>query len=142
MGWAACRASASASGSEDGGIRYREQLGLLGVAFDVDLERPSGSMPTGSCRGRTMCCTPTWWSRCSASGLASREAVLLHCASVDTESGAVLLSAQTDTGKTSTLLRLLMQQPWGFMGDDMAIVLPDGRVLSLSKADDRCRCTP
>ena len=65
--------------------------------------------------------------------LVSRGVVLLHCASVDTERGALLMSAQTDTGKTSTLLRLLMHRPWGFMGDDMAIVRPDGRVLSYPK---------
>ena len=39
--------------------------------------------------------------------LVSHDAVLLHCASLDTDRGGVLLSAQTDTGKTSTILRLL-----------------------------------
>jgi hypothetical protein len=65
--------------------------------------------------------------------LVARDAVLLHAASIDTERGALLLSARTDTGKTSTLLRLLMHRSWGFMGDDMAIVLPDGRILSYPK---------
>ena len=59
--------------------------------------------------------------------------MLLHCASVDTERGALLMSAQTDTGKTSTLLRLLMHRSWGFMGDDMAIVRPDGQILAYPK---------
>ena len=114
-------------------ITYREQLGLLGVAFDVDLRDPvridaNWLLSWSHHVLYTNVVEPLLRFR-----LASRDAVLLHCASVDTEAGALLLSAQTDTGKTSTLLRLLMQHPWGFMGDDMAIVRPDGRVLAYPK---------
>jgi putative flippase GtrA len=119
--------------AEEDVIRYREQLGAAGVAFDVRL-------------GRQILIEPNWllaWSHhvlytnvvepLLRFRLVSRGTVLLHCASIDTERGALLMSAQTDTGKTSTLLRLLMQQPWGFMGDDMAIVKPDGTILSYPK---------
>ena len=119
--------------SEDGVIRYREQLGAAGVAFDVHL-------------GDQILIQPNWllaWSHHVLYTnvvepllrflLVSRGAVLLHCASVDTERGALLMSAQTDTGKTSTLLRLLMHRSWGFMGDDMAIVRPDGKILAYPK---------
>jgi dolichol-phosphate mannosyltransferase len=124
------RVSVTAEGSV---IRYREQLGAAGVAFDIHLDD-------------SVRVDANWllaWSHHVLYTnvvepllrflLVSRGAVLLHCASVDTEHGALLLSAKTDTGKTSTLLRLLMHQPWGFMGDDMAIVLPDGRILSYPK---------
>src|SRR4029078_7393166 len=57
--------------------------------------------------------------------LVTRGHVLLHCAAVAAPAGAVLLSAQTDTGKTSTVLRLLMRHSWKFIADDMAIVSPD-----------------
>lgn len=120
-------------GSESGVIRYREQLGAAGVAFDVHLDRQ-------------ILIEPNWllaWSHHVLYTnvvepllrflLVSRGVVLLHCASVDTERGALLMSAQTDTGKTSTLLRLLMHRSWGFMGDDMAIVRPDGQVLAYPK---------
>jgi len=122
-----------AVGSEGDVIRYREQLGAAGVAFDVTL-------------GTQIVIHANWllaWSHHVLYTnlvepilrflLVSRGNVLLHAASVDTEHGAVLLSAQTDTGKTSTLLRLLMRQPWAFMGDDMAIIRPDGGVLSYPK---------
>jgi hypothetical protein len=114
-------------------IRYREQLGAMGVAFDVTL-------------GEQVVVHANWllaWSHHVLYTnlvepilrflLVSRDSVLLHAASVETDQGAVLLSAQTDTGKTSTLLRLLMRHPWGFIGDDMAIIRPDGRVLSFPK---------
>lgn len=119
--------------SDGSTIRYREQLGLLGVAFDVSLGEP-------------MRVEANWllaWSHhvlytnvvepLLRFHLVAHDAVLLHAASVETERGALLLSAKTDTGKTSTLLRLLMHRPWGFMGDDMAILRPDGTVLSYPK---------
>jgi hypothetical protein len=59
--------------------------------------------------------------------------VLLHCAAIDTEDGAVVMSALTDTGKTSTVLRLLMRRSWGFLSDDMAIVGQDGMIASYPK---------
>ena len=43
------------------------------------------------------------------------------------------MSALTDTGKTSTVLRLLMHRSWGFLSDDMAIVAPDGTVIGFPK---------
>ena len=122
-----------AVGSEGDVIRYREQLGAAGVAFDVTL-------------GQQVRIEANWllaWSHhvlytnvvepLLRFQLVARDAVLLHAASIDTERGALLLSARTDTGKTSTLLRLLMHRSWAFMGDDMAIVLPDGRILSYPK---------
>jgi hypothetical protein len=121
------------TGSDGNVIRYREQLGALGVAFDVALE------PQVVIHANWLL---AWSHHVLYTNLVepilrfllvSRDSVLLHAASVATERGAVLMSAQTDTGKTSTLLRLLMRHPWGFIGDDMAIVRPDGRVLSFPK---------
>ena len=65
--------------------------------------------------------------------LVARGHALLHCAAVDAERGAIVMSAQTDTGKTSTVLRLLMRRNWGFLSDDMAIVDPDGTIRSFPK---------
>ena len=65
--------------------------------------------------------------------LVARGHALLHCAAVDAEHGAIVMSAQTDTGKTSTVLRLLMHRSWGFLRDDMAIVDPDGTIRSFPK---------
>ena len=68
--------------------------------------------------------------------LAARGYALLHCAAVDAEHGAIVMSAQTDTGKTSAVLRLLMHHSWGFLSDDMAIVGPGRHDPLVSQADD------
>jgi dolichol-phosphate mannosyltransferase len=51
-----------------------------------------------------------------------RGRVLLHAACLDLFGEGVLLSAKTDTGKTSTILRLLHHHGGGFLSDDMIIV--------------------
>ena len=117
----------------DGSIRYREHLGVLSAAFDVRI-------------GERIELDANWllaWSHHVLYTnmvepllrflLVARGHVLLHCAAIDAERGAVLLSAQTDTGKTSTVLRLLMNRPWGFLSDDMAIVAPGGEILTYPK---------
>ena len=118
---------------DDGTIRYREHFGALSAAFDI---KP----------GKVITLDANWlliWSHhvlytnmvepLLRFMLVTRGHVLLHCAAIESPSGAILLSAQTDTGKTSTVLRLLMGHSWRFIADDMAIVSPDGVVLSYPK---------
>ena len=118
---------------EDGVVRYREHLGALSAAFDVRF-------------GERIELDANWlltWSHHVLYTnmvepllrflLVDRDHVLLHCASIDTDRGALILSAQTDTGKTSTVLKLLMQRSWGFISDDMAILTSDQQVLSYPK---------
>jgi dolichol-phosphate mannosyltransferase len=59
--------------------------------------------------------------------------VLMHAACIAPSEDAFLITARTDTGKTSTILRLLAQYPFGFLSDDMVILHPDGRVLCYPK---------
>jgi dolichol-phosphate mannosyltransferase len=117
----------------DGVIRYREHFGLLSAAFDVRIgdrvELDANWLLTWSHHVLyTNMVEPLlrFW-------LVSRGYVLLHCAAIDAERGAIIMSAQTDTGKTSTVLRLLMQRSWGFISDDMAILTADGEILSYPK---------
>ncbi len=65
--------------------------------------------------------------------LVSRGYVLLHSASMIVEGRAVLLSAQTDTGKTSTVIRLVRDHGYEFLSDDMTIIAPDGRAICYPK---------
>jgi dolichol-phosphate mannosyltransferase len=117
----------------DGVIRYREHFGVLAAAFDVSVgervELDANWLLTWSHHVLyTNMVEPLlrFW-------LVSRGYVLLHCAAIDAERGAVIMSAQTDTGKTSTVLRLLMQRSWGFISDDMAILTTAGEILSYPK---------
>jgi dolichol-phosphate mannosyltransferase len=65
--------------------------------------------------------------------LVSRGYVLLHSASMVVNGRATLLSAQTDTGKTSTVIQLIRQHGYGFLSDDMTIIAPDGRAICYPK---------
>ncbi|MBN2117993.1 MAG: glycosyltransferase [Anaerolineales bacterium] len=59
--------------------------------------------------------------------------VLMHAACVSFDGQAVLVTARTDTGKTSTILRTVDNYACSFLSDDMTIVGRDGTVLSYPK---------
>lgn len=65
--------------------------------------------------------------------LVARGHVLLHSASLIVDGKAALLSAQTDTGKTSTVIRLVREYGYHFLSDDMTIIAPDGRAICYPK---------
>ncbi|HEX2996566.1 MAG TPA: hypothetical protein VHP14_17200, partial [Anaerolineales bacterium] len=58
---------------------------------------------------------------------------LVHAACVSFDGQAVLITARTDTGKTSTILRTVDNYTCSFLSDDMTIVGRDGTVLSFPK---------
>jgi len=58
---------------------------------------------------------------------------LVHAACVSFDGQAVLVTARTDTGKTSTILRTVDNYACSFLSDDMTIVSEDGRVMSYPK---------
>jgi len=120
-----------------GRIHYCEQTGALGAAFDVTIPA-TGQGP--------ILLEANWllvWSHhvlytnmvepLLRFMLVDRGYVLLHSAAIDAPDGAVIMSALTDTGKTTTVLRLLMERPWGFLADDMVIVGPDGAIIGYPK---------
>jgi len=58
---------------------------------------------------------------------------LLHAACVSFDGQAVLVTAPTDTGKTSTILQTVDNYACSFLSDDMTIVSRDGQVMSYPK---------
>ncbi len=114
-------------------IVYREHLGVLGAAFDIVLDEPVRIEANWLLHWSHHVLYTNMVEPVLRFLLASRGYVLLHSAAVDGDRGALIMSAQTDTGKTSTVLRLLSQRRWGFIADDMAIVRPDGMLLSYAK---------
>jgi dolichol-phosphate mannosyltransferase len=65
--------------------------------------------------------------------LVSKGYVLLHSAAIADEQGVTILSAQTDTGKTSTVISLVRSRGYRFLSDDMTIIDPRGRAISYPK---------
>src|SRR5215208_3729211 len=58
---------------------------------------------------------------------------LVHAACVAFDGQAVLVTARTDTGKTSTILRTVDNYDCSFLSDDMTIVSREGHVMSFPK---------
>ena len=117
----------------DGTIRYREHFGVLSAAFDVRIDERVELDANWLLAWSHHVLYTNMVEPLLRFWLVSRGYVLLHCAAIDAERGAVIMSAQTDTGKTSTVLRLLMQRSWGFISDDMAILTTAGEILSYPK---------
>jgi dolichol-phosphate mannosyltransferase len=67
--------------------------------------------------------------------LVNKGYMLLHSATVKLGQETIMLSAQTDTGKTGTILRLLQEHPdtSAFLSDDMTIINEEGEALSFPK---------
>jgi hypothetical protein len=65
---------------------------------------------------------------------ADRGYALVHAACVAVGEDSFLVTARTDTGKTTTILKTLDSQPtWSFVSDDLTLLTPDGRVLTYPK---------
>jgi putative flippase GtrA len=64
---------------------------------------------------------------------AERGYALVHAACVAAGKRAYLVTARTDTGKTTTTLRLLDEHPYSFLSDDLTLIAPDGHVLTYPK---------
>ncbi len=61
--------------------------------------------------------------------LAEHGVALVHAACVAVGDRAYLITARTDTGKTTTILKLLDTYPQAsFISDDLTLVAPDGRL--------------
>jgi putative flippase GtrA len=58
---------------------------------------------------------------------------LVHAACMAHEGKAFLITARTDTGKTTTCLKTLDSKPYSFMSDDLLLLTPDGKALTYPK---------
>jgi dolichol-phosphate mannosyltransferase len=58
---------------------------------------------------------------------------LVHAACIADGGRAFLITARTDTGKTTTCLKTLDDRPYSFLSDDLTLLSPDGRVLTYPK---------
>ena len=58
---------------------------------------------------------------------------LVHGACIAVGNNALLITARTDTGKTTTMLKALNASPWGFLSDDLTLVDPSGEAFFYPK---------
>ncbi len=114
-------------------IRYDEGLGGLGFAIDISCGRYVDIVASPLLRRSphvlyTNVVEPTLrWA------FVKRGYALAHAACISVDGRATLITALTDTGKTTTILKTLDRYPAAFLSDDLTLICPDGRVLSYPK---------
>ncbi len=114
-------------------LSYYEHLGLVGANFRIKMGDPIVvEVSPLLARSRHVLYTNVIEALLRFL-LVSRGYVLLHSASMKVDGGAVLLSAETDTGKTSTVIQLVREHGYEFLSDDMTIIAPDGRAICYPK---------
>jgi dolichol-phosphate mannosyltransferase len=114
---------------------YREHLGSLGANFRVDLDnRISVTVSPLLALSKHVVYTNIVEALLRFV-LVNKGYMLLHSATVRLGDEAIMLSAQTDTGKTGTILRLLREHPdsSSFLSDDMTIINGKGEARSFPK---------
>jgi dolichol-phosphate mannosyltransferase len=114
-------------------LLYREQLGGAGAGFQVQMGTPIVISVNRLLAGSPHVLYTNVVEALLRFLLVSKGYVLLHSASLATGGRATLLSAQTDTGKTSTVIQLVRERGYTFLSDDMTIITADGRALSYPK---------
>jgi dolichol-phosphate mannosyltransferase len=114
---------------------YREHLGSVGANFRVDLDnRINVTVSPLLARSKHVVYTNVVEALLRFV-LVNKGYMLLHSATVRLGEETIMLSAQTDTGKTGTILRLLQEHPEnaGFLSDDMTIINGQGEAWSFPK---------
>ena len=119
--------------SEGGQITWREHLGSLGANFRIDFGHPLRVTV-----GPLLAISPhvvytNLVEPLLRFALVRRGRVLLHAATLVLGGHTVMLSAETDTGKTTTVLRLLQKHGGTFFSDDMVVVDSQGWVTRYPK---------
>lgn len=134
VGWVAPRPTRRVRFERDGErLVYREQLGALGGNFSLHMGDPIEIVVTPLLGMSPHVVYTNIVEAFLRFLLVSRGYVLLHAACVADENGAMLISAQTDTGKTSTVISLVRKMGYRFLSDDMTIVTPSGDAVSYPK---------
>src|SRR5215218_7089509 len=114
---------------------YREHLGSVGANFRVDLDnRITVTVSPLLALSKHVTYTNVVEALLRFV-LVNKGHMLLHSATVRLGEETIMLSAQTDTGKTGTILRLLREHPdeAAFLSDDMTIINGDGEAQSFPK---------
>jgi dolichol-phosphate mannosyltransferase len=114
---------------------YREHLGSVGANFRVDLDKRITVTVSPLLAYSKHVVYTNIVEALLRFVLVNRGYMLLHSATVKLGEETIMLSAQTDTGKTGTILRLLQEHPdhAAFLSDDMTIINREGEARSFPK---------
>jgi dolichol-phosphate mannosyltransferase len=115
-------------------VRYAEHLGALGFAMKVEMGEDGAKVQASRLLRRSPHVLYTnvvepilrWL-------MVSKGYALAHAACLQIDGRGLLITAQTDTGKTTTCLRSIREHGSRFVSDDMTIISPDGVALCYPK---------
>jgi dolichol-phosphate mannosyltransferase len=114
-------------------IRYDEGLGRLGFGIEIAVGKSIEILASPLLRYSphvlyTNAVEPVLrWT------FVKKGYALAHGACIAHDGRAYLVTAATDTGKTTTVLKTLYDYPCEFISDDLTLVAPDGQVLTYPK---------
>ena len=114
-------------------IRYDEGLGLLGFAVDITWGRRVEIVASPLLRISPHVLYTNVIEAVLRWCFVKRGYALAHCACIAVDGRAHLITARTDTGKTTTILKILDRHRASFLSDDLTLIAPDGRVLMYPK---------
>ncbi len=117
----------------DGNITYIEHLGRFGFAAKIDVETLSSIQVSKLLRRSPHVAYTNVVEPVVRWVMVRKGYILAHAACLQIDGHGVLITARTDTGKTTTCLMSIKQQGSGFVSDDMVIIDPEGRALSYPK---------
>ncbi len=106
----------------NGHLIYREHLGALASNFQIHLGAPLAVKVSPLFALSPHVLYTNIVEPLLRFLLVKRDRMLLHAACIELDGLGILLSAKTDTGKTSTILRLLQARAGAFLSDDMTII--------------------
>jgi putative flippase GtrA len=127
------------SGQDDGRyIYYRELLGHLGFEVGIELGNPVQVVASPSLRLSPHVLYTNVVEPILRWTFVEKGYALVHGASLAFGDEGCIVTARTDTGKTTTLLKMLAYQrrdtdQAAFLSDDMTIVSPDGTAMTYPK---------
>jgi dolichol-phosphate mannosyltransferase len=114
-------------------IRYDEGLGRFGFGIEIAVGRSTEILASPMLRFSPHVLYTNAVEPVLRWAFVKKGYALAHGACISYEGNAYLVTAATDTGKTTTVLKTLYDYPCGFVSDDLTLVAPDGRVLTYPK---------
>jgi len=114
-------------------IRYREALGNLGFGVEITVGGRIEVVASPALRFSPHVLYTNVVEPILRWTFVEKGYALVHGACLADRGRALLITARTDTGKTTTTLKALEHRPWSFLSDDLTLVSADGRVLAYPK---------
>jgi glycosyltransferase involved in cell wall biosynthesis len=114
-------------------LDYKESLGRFGFGADIQIGERVDVVATPLLRRSPHVLYTNVVEPILRWTLVDKGYALVHAACLASDDRALLLTARTDTGKTTTCLKALDNAPYSFLSDDLTLITPDGRALTYPK---------